>query len=281
MKPGSDGKNAQAATRVMKDIAPTQIDRDPDNRIIDESDEAFAALVDSVRVFGVLQRLHVCAHGERFGLIDGERRYRAAVVAGLETVPCEVWPAKVSRGEVVAAGIVLNDQRQAHAPIHVARRLRDLKNAEGMTGEEIARRMAMPLDRVKTYFSLFGASDFLIQFLSEQGVPLKVAVELVRYERATNEARARTLVERFRASPLTREQIVELRKRAGEAKAGGSEKGSHEGGEKKTPAVQRAIEQAFHRDADAAVAAIEEALRPLGYLLVAVGGDETVELPGK
>ncbi len=281
MKSSSDGNNVQAATRVMKDIAPSQIDRDPDNRVIDESDEAFAALVDSVRVFGVLQRLHVCGHGDRFRLIDGERRYRAALVAGLELVPCELWPAKVGRGEVVAAGIVLNDQRQAHAPVHVARRLRDLKNADGLTGEEIARRMAMPLDRVKTYFSLFGASDFLIQFLSEHAVPLKVAVELVRYERATNEARSRTLVERFRASPLTREQIVELRKRAAEAKAAGSEKTRHEGGEKKTPAVHRAIEQAFHRDADAAVAAIEEALRPLGYLLVAVGADEAVELPEK
>jgi ParB/RepB/Spo0J family partition protein len=281
MKPSSDGKGPQVATRVLKDVAPSEIDRDPDNRLIEENDDAFAALVDSVRVFGVLQRLHVRASGERFQLIDGERRCRAAIAAGLEAVPCEVWPARASRGDIVAAGIVLNDQREAHAPIHVARRLRELKNGEGLTSEEIARRLAMPLDRVKTYFSLFGASDFLIQFLSASDVPLKVAVELVRYERATNEARARTLVERFCESPLTREQIVELRRRATESRASGPEEGRHERGEQKGPAVQRAIEKAFRHDPETAVAAIEEALRPLGYLLVAVGGEETSEFPGK
>jgi ParB family chromosome partitioning protein len=175
MKSVAEGKSMPLVARVMKDVLLAEIDRDPDNRPIDENDDAFTALVDSVRVFGVLQRLHVCAHGERFRLIDGERRYRAAVAAGLETIACEVWPSKASPGDVVAAGIVLNDQRQPHAPIHVARRLRDLKNAEGLTSEDIARRMAMPLDRVKTYFSLFGASDFLIQFLSERSVPLKIA----------------------------------------------------------------------------------------------------------
>src|SRR4029078_3883284 len=106
-------------------------------------------------LFGVLQRVHVRPHRDRFQLIDGERRYRAAIAAGLDAIPCEVWPAKSNRGDVLAAGIVLNEQRQEHSSIHVARRLRDLKNSEGLTSEEVAKRMAMPLDRVKTYFSLF------------------------------------------------------------------------------------------------------------------------------
>jgi ParB family chromosome partitioning protein len=272
-------EGTKPALRSMKDIAVGEIERDPDNRNIDEADERFTALVDSVRVFGVLQRIHVRAHGSRYQLIDGERRYRAALAAGLEAVPCEVWPANANRGDVVAAGIVLNEQRQAHSCIHVARRLRDLKNSEGLTSEEVAQRMAMPLDRVKTYFSLFGASDFLIIFLGEHAVPLKVAAEFVRYERATSEARSRKLAERYLEAPLTREQIANLRKRAAERTE--PEKGSYEGGRERTSAVARAIERAYRRDAQQAVSAIEAALRPLGYLLVAVASDEPAEFPEK
>jgi ParB family chromosome partitioning protein len=279
MKIDSQPEGTKPTSRSLKDITVGEIGRDPDNRNIDEADERFTALVDSIRVFGVLQRIHVRVQGNHYQLIDGERRYRAALAAGLEAVPCEVWPARANRGDVVAAGIVLNEQRQAHSCIHVARRLRDLKNSEGLTGEEVAKRMAMPLDRVKTYFSLFGASDFLITFLSEHAVPLKVAAEFVRYERATSEARSRKLTERYLEAPLTREQIAELRKRAAERTE--PEKCSYEGVRERTPAVARAIERAYRRDAQGAVSAIEAALRPLGYLLVSVAADEPAAFPGK
>jgi hypothetical protein len=123
MKPSSDGKIQPTATRAMKDIALTDIERDPDNRNIDEEDEAFAALVDSVRIFGVLQRLHVRLHGERFQLIDGERRYRAAIAIGLEAVPCEVWPWKVTLIEKSPvrydSGAVLHETvREADPRVH-------------------------------------------------------------------------------------------------------------------------------------------------------------------
>jgi ParB family chromosome partitioning protein len=259
----------ETQSRTVKDIPVAQIERDPDNRVIDETDERIAALVDNVRVFGVLQRLHVRALERGYQLIDGERRLCAAITVGLEVVPCEVWPSRASRGDVVAAGIVMNDQRQAHSPVHVARRLRDLKNSDGLTAEQVAGRMGMPLDRVKTYFALFGGSDFLIAFLERHDVPLKVAAELVRYERATNEARGRKLAEQWLEAPLTREQIVELRRRAtGAETERGSEAAGLEG-KGQLRSVRRAIERALQRDPQTTISAIEEALRPHGFLIVA------------
>jgi hypothetical protein len=76
-----------------------------------------------------------------------------------------------------------------------------------------AEHTGLPLDRVKTYFSLFGASDDMLRFLDEKEVPLKVAAELVRFEKATNEARARRLLEKHLESPLTVQEIAALRKR--------------------------------------------------------------------
>lgn len=114
---------------------------------------------------------------------------------------------------MVAAGVALNEHRKAHGSLHVARRLRHIKNESGLTHEALAEQTGLPLDRVKTYFPLFGASDELLSFIEHNEVPLKVAAELVRYERATNESRARKLTERYKESPLTAQEIIALRKR--------------------------------------------------------------------
>jgi ParB family chromosome partitioning protein len=129
---------AASCPRAQMDIALDDIVPDSDNRPIDETDDSFAAFADSIRLFGVLQRVHVRSDGAKYELIDGERRWRAARRVGIATIPCEVWPASATQADVVAAGIVLNEQRQAHSCIRIGRRLRDLCNAEGLTGEQVA-----------------------------------------------------------------------------------------------------------------------------------------------
>src|SRR5262249_15101678 len=109
--------------RVLSVLPIDQIVPDERNRTIEE-DEDLEALVDSIRVFGVLQPLHVQSLGEnKYRLVDGERRWRAAQKGGLKKIPCEIWePSKAQ--DAAIAGVVLNEQRKAHSPIHVARRLR-------------------------------------------------------------------------------------------------------------------------------------------------------------
>ncbi len=191
----------------------TAIVADSSNRTVKEDDD-FEALCDSIRVQGVLAPDHGWRQPEgTYQLIDGERRWRAAQRVGLHEIPCDVWPAGTDRFRVVVAGIALNEHRKAHGSLHVARRLRDINNESGLTHEALAEQTGLPLDRVKTYFSIFAASDDLLSLIEQHEVPLKVAAELVRYERATNESRARRLTERYKESPLTAQEIVALRKR--------------------------------------------------------------------
>src|SRR5215470_1372244 len=207
-----EGRKAEAS--VMRAQVPvTSIVADESNRHVTE-DEDFAALCDSIRVQGLLAPVHVWRQPDgTHQLIDGERRWRAATKVGLSEIACDVWPAETDRRRLVVAGVALNEHRKAHGSLHVARRLRHIKNESGLTHEALAEQTGLPLDRVKTYFSLFGASDELLSFLEHHEVPLKVAAELVRYERATNESRARKLTERYKESPLTAQEIVALRKR--------------------------------------------------------------------
>ncbi len=205
--------SAHDATISRAVLPPGAIAPDPENRRVIEDDD-FVSLCDSIRVSGVLQALQVwrLADGTH-RLIDGERRWRAAQKLGLKEVPCDVWPCDADPRRIAVAALALNEHRKAHGCLHVARRLRDIKNDGGLTHEALAEHTGLPLDRVKTYFSLFAGSDDLLTFLEQNEVPLKVAVELVRYERATNEARARRLAERHKESPLTVQEIVALRKR--------------------------------------------------------------------
>ena len=199
-------------------------------------------------------------------IIDGERRWRAASKVGLGAIPCDVWHVDADRRRVAVAALVLNEHRKAHGCIHVARRPRDLANESGFTHAEVAEHTGLPLDRVKTYSSLFLGSDDLHKFLERHEVPLKVAAELVRYERATNEARARRLMQRHIESPLTVQELIALRKREQGREPSRSEASP---GHKATLAKRflDRLEAEVRRDASA-LAQLEDLARRLGYRLV-------------
>jgi ParB family chromosome partitioning protein len=200
-----------SASRAM--LPPSAIVPDENNRRVVD-DEDFELLCDSIHVSGVLQALQVWRRGDGVHrLIDGERRWRAAQKLGLKELPCEVWPSDADPRRVAVAGLAMNEHRKAHGCLHVARRLRDIKNECGLSLPQVAEQTGLPLDRVKTYSSLFLGSDDMLRFLEENDVSLRVAVELVRYERATNEARARRLMQRYLEHPLSVQEIVALRKR--------------------------------------------------------------------
>ncbi len=264
---------ASAANGVIRMVLPmTAIVPDEDNRRILEDDD-FEALCDSIHLLGVLDPVQVWRRPDgTHRLIDGERRWRAAKKIGLAEIPCDVWPSEADRRRVAVAGLVLNEHRVAHGCLHVARRLRDIKNDSGLSHAEVSTQTGLPLDRVKTYFSLFAASDQMLTFLEEKEVPLKVAAEMVRYEKATNEARARRLLERHQSSPLTVQEIVALRKRelrAREEKPGEEKTDTHR--QPGSRLVAR-LEAAVRRD-PSAVSQLEDLALRLGYRLVPLAGD--------
>ena len=242
------------------------IDPDPQNRIV-VVDEELRGLADSIGVLGVLQPIHVRPLGNgRFLILDGERRWRSSRLAGLVEIPCEVWEADRPERDAKLAGVVLNEQRKAASCIHVARRLRDIKNEHGLTHDELARQTGLPVDRIKSYFALFGASDFLLEFSEKHDLPLKTAVALVRYERATNEAKARRLAAQWPQSPLTCHEIDALRKR--QERKGHDDTQPGRDTQNRPRSFMARLEKELNRDCEATVAELAELLERLGYRIV-------------
>lgn len=103
--------------------------------------EGLAELAESIRRHGVLQPLVVARDPDGgFTLIAGERRWRAAGVAGLERVPAVVREAGADLERLTLA-LIENLQREDLTPIEQARAFQHLRSELGLSHEEIALRV--------------------------------------------------------------------------------------------------------------------------------------------
>jgi ParB family chromosome partitioning protein len=98
-----------------------------------------AELVASVRESGIVQPILVRRRGERYQIIAGERRFRAAQAAGLSTVPVTVRD--VDDEHLLELALVENIQREELNAIEEAQAFHRLQDEFRLTQEEIARRV--------------------------------------------------------------------------------------------------------------------------------------------
>jgi ParB family transcriptional regulator, chromosome partitioning protein len=102
--------------------------------------EPLGELAESIRLHGVLQPLLVRRLVDGYELIAGERRWRAARLAGLQHVPAVVR-GDASNDQQLVLGLIENLQRTDLDPIEEARGLRRLIEEFGLTHEEVAQRL--------------------------------------------------------------------------------------------------------------------------------------------
>jgi ParB family chromosome partitioning protein len=100
--------------------------------------ERLQELAQSIRINGIIQPLVARRRGERFQLVAGERRLRAAKLAGLTEVPVIVR--EFADDKLLEVTLIENIQREDLNAIEVAHALERLHKDLGLTHEEIARR---------------------------------------------------------------------------------------------------------------------------------------------
>ena len=106
-------------------------------KVFDE--EPLEELAASIRELGLLQPLLVRKRGEGFELIAGERRYRAAQMAGLDSVPVLVVETD-DRGSLARA-LVENVHREDLNPIEEASAYKQLLDEGGFTHDDLGKRL--------------------------------------------------------------------------------------------------------------------------------------------
>ncbi len=129
------------------------------------------ALAESIREHGVLSPLMVTANGapgpQLWDLISGERRLRAAEIAGLRTVPCQVRPAAEARDRLELA-LIENLIRQDLSPVEEARGYQRLVDEFGLTDAQIGERFGRDRSTVANKRRLLALPEAILSQL-EQG----------------------------------------------------------------------------------------------------------------
>jgi ParB family chromosome partitioning protein len=145
-------------------------------------DEArLAELAASIRESGVVQPILVRRRGERYQIIAGERRWRAARAAGLETVPVHVR--SVPDSQLLELAIVENVQRQELTALEEAQAFRRLQDEFHLTQEDIARRVGRERSTVTNTMRLLRLPRELQALLGEGRLDAGHARALLALER--------------------------------------------------------------------------------------------------
>ncbi len=122
-------------------------------------------LADSIRSHGIVQPLLVRRQGERYELIAGERRWRAAQIAGLTKVPVVVRD--VPDKDLLEIALIENIQRENLNAIEEAQAYKRLIEAVGLTQEELAARVGRDRSYITNYLRLLKLPEDLQKLVVE------------------------------------------------------------------------------------------------------------------
>ena len=122
-------------------------------------------LADSIRSHGIVQPLLVRRHGEGYELIAGERRWRAAKLAGLTKVPVIVRD--VPDKDLLEIALIENIQRENLNAIEEAHAYKRLIETVGLTQEELAARVGRDRSYITNYLRLLKLPDDLQKLVVE------------------------------------------------------------------------------------------------------------------
>lgn len=172
-------------SRVVREVEISEI-RVPDGRFRRiRCDESLAALAESIREHGIIEPLIVRRvlgiGGEaEFTLVAGERRLRAAEMAGLTTVPV----VSVEAGEVDAAilAIIENLHREDLSMFEEAASIQSLISLTGMTQEACAKKLSVSQSYVANKLRLLRLSEGEQEKIEENGLTERHARALLRLE---------------------------------------------------------------------------------------------------
>jgi ParB family chromosome partitioning protein len=262
----------QGITKV-KNVAQIPVDKigpDPDQPREEFDEEALGRLAESLKARGQLQPIRVrWDEGRRlYVILVGERRWRAARMAGLPTLSAVIVEGAIDPGELLAIQLVENCLREDLRPIEQARAFRSLMERNGWSARHLARELAIDHTGVARALALLELPE-PVQGQVEQGtLAPATAYELSKIDdpEAQRELAARVVVEGLSRS----EAVEEVRRVAGRTQTKRAGKGKAAKAKKPTSRVFRTaagpritVELKRGLDGPTTLAALREAVRAL------------------
>lgn len=156
-----DGSDAAKQAETMVRITKVEPNREQPRKYFDE--DALQELADSIKQYGLLQPILVQDRKDYYEIIAGERRWRAAKLAGLKEIPVIIK--NYTDQEIVEISLIENIQREDLNPIEEAQAYKRLLEEFGLKQDEVAERVSKSRTAVTNSMRLLKLSDGVQQMI--------------------------------------------------------------------------------------------------------------------
>ena len=150
---------------IVRNVDIRLLDNNPDQPRKNFDELKLMELAESIRQHGIFQPILVVENGDRYTIVAGERRFRAARKAGLSEVPVIVR--KLGEVEMLEIALIENIQRENLNPIEEARAIKHLIDEYDLTQEEVAKRIGWHRSTVTNSLRLLSLSGMLQGYLQD------------------------------------------------------------------------------------------------------------------
>lgn len=170
------------------------------------NEEALKELSDSIKQHGIVQPLVVTKQKDYYEIIAGERRWRAAKMAGLKEVPVVIKD--YSPQEVMEVALIENIQREDLNPVEEAKAYQNLIKEYNLKQEEVAERVSKSRSAVTNSLRLLKLSDQVLDMLMEERISSGHARTLLALEDSEQQLSVAEKIEKDRLSVRDTEKLV-------------------------------------------------------------------------
>jgi ParB family chromosome partitioning protein len=201
----------QGVTR-SKDAAEIPVNRitpDPDQPREEFDPESLARLAESLKTQGQLQPIRVrWMEGQgSYMIVMGERRWRAAKMAGLATMSCVIMDAPVEPGELLALQMIENCVREDLRPVEQAKAYKQLIATRGWSARQLASELAVNPATITRALALLDLPEGVQEQVERGALAPHTAYEVSKLETAEEQAMVATAAV---DKGLTRGEVDEL-----------------------------------------------------------------------
>jgi ParB family chromosome partitioning protein len=219
---GLDALIPSAESRAgATEISIAQVSPNPHQPRQTITEESLVELAASIREHGVIQPLVVTQVGDEYQLIAGERRLRAAQLAGLTTVPAIIK--ETTPQQMLELALVENVQRADLNPLEEASAYRQLMDEFRLTQEEVAERVGKSRTAVANTVRLLRLPDDLKEALATGRISEGHARALLSLPTARLQRQALVTIERRGLNVRQTEDLVRRMQEEAESPADVSE----------------------------------------------------------
>lgn len=168
---------AASAENEVQQIALAMIDNNINQPRKVFNQEDLHELAESIRTYGVIQPILITPVGNRFMIVAGERRWRAARMAGLVEIPAIVK--KFNPKQIAEIAIIENLQRADLNDMELAQGIKQLMDEHKLTQEKVAERLSKPRSTIANTLRLLSLPTEVQQFIAQKKLTAGHAIRLL------------------------------------------------------------------------------------------------------